>query len=107
MLIWTNQPLNSEYIKCWVKGNSTGPPFSKVIFYVEGADGTLLFVCTCNICLQINTLMIKINISVPALKTGIKNMIISFWIIIISRWSSQTSLFLLGLVAPESLFTAM
>jgi len=81
------------------------PPFSKVIFYVEGADGTLLLVF--NICLQINTLMIKINISVPALKTGIKNMIISFWIIIISRWSSQTSQFLLGLVAPESLFTAM
>ena len=57
--------------------------------------------------LHINTLKMEINISVPALKTGIKNMIISFWIIIISRWSSQTSLFLLGFVAPERLFTAM
>ena len=57
--------------------------------------------------LQINTLKMEINISVPPLKTGIKNIIISFWIIIISRWSSQTSLFLLGFVAPESLFTAM
>ena len=46
--------------------------------------------------LHINTLKMEINISVPALKTGIKNMIISFWIIIISRWSSQTSLFYLG-----------
>lgn len=43
--------------------------------------------------LHINTLKMEINISVPALKTGIKNMIISFWIIIISRWSPQTSLF--------------
>ena len=57
--------------------------------------------------LQINTLKMEINTSVPPLKTGIKNIIISFWIIIISRWSSQTSLFLLGFVAPESLFTAM
>ena len=100
MLIWTNQPLNSEYIKCRVKGNSTGPPFSKVISYVEGSDGTLLPVL--NICLQIIILMIKLNMSVPALKTGIKIMVISFWIIIISRWSSQTSLFLFGLVAPEA-----
>ena len=34
--------------------------------------------------LQIITLNIEINISFPALKTGIKNMIISFWIIIIT-----------------------
>lgn len=94
MLIWTNQPLNSKDIKCRVKGNSTGLPFSNVIFYVEKADGTLLLVF--NIYLQIDNLMIKINISVPALKTRTKNMIISFWIIIISRWSSQTTFFYLG-----------